>query len=389
MPMVPKAGRTWWCLAALMLLAGPLAAATLPVPAPPQIGARSYLLMDYDSGKVLAAHNPDERMEPASLTKLMTSYLVFDELRSGNLSLDELVPISEKAWRIEGSEMFIEVDTRVSVGDLLKGMIIQSGNDASVALAEHVAGSEEVFASLMNQYGEAMGLTGTRFQNATGLPHPDHYTTARDVAILSAKLIREFPDYYRWYSEKEFTYNDIRQHNRNNLLWRDPAVDGLKTGHTASAGYCLAASAKRGGMRLISVVMGSDNEKTRADETQRLLNYGFRFFETHRLYAAGEELRKVQVWKGASEQVGLGIDHDLYVTIPRGQYESLRAETDLPSVLTAPIARAAELGRLRVMLGDEQQAAVALLALDAVPEGGFWRRFSDSIALWFHDPDED
>ncbi len=387
--MLATLARTRSWLLAAVLLAGPLAAATLPVPAPPQIGARSFLLLDYDSGKVLATHNPDERMEPASLTKLMTSYLVFDELRSGKLSLDELVPISEKAWRIEGSEMFVEVDTRVSVGDLLKGVIIQSGNDASVALAEHVAGSEEVFASLMNQYGEAMGLTGTHFENATGLPHPDHYTTARDVAILSAALIREFPDYYRWYSEKEFTYNDIRQHNRNNLLWRDPAVDGLKTGHTTSAGYCLAASAKRGGMRLISVVMGSDNEKTRADETQRLLNYGFRFFETHRLYTAGEELRKVQVWKGASEQVGLGIDRDLYVTIPRGQYESLRAETDLPSVLIAPIARETELGRLRVMLGDEPQASVALLALDAVPEGGFWRRFSDSIALWFHDPDED
>ncbi len=375
------------CLLALALL-GEGWAAALPVPAAPQIGARSYLLVDYDSGKVLASSNPDERLEPASLTKLMTSYLAFEELRNGNMSLEELVPVSEKAWRVEGSEMFIEVDTKVSVGELLKGVIIQSGNDASIALAEHIAGSEEVFASLMNQYGQTLGLTGTNFENSTGLPHPDHYTTARDVATLSAALIRRFPDYYRWYSEKEFTYNGIRQHNRNNLLWRDPAVDGLKTGHTQNAGYCLAASAKRGGMRLISVIMGSDNEKTRADETQKLLNYGFRFFETHRLYSAGEELRQAQVWKGAAEQIPLGIEGDLYVTIPRGQYDALRAETDIQPILTAPIPEAAELGRLRVMLGEEVQATVALLALEAVPEGGFWHRLTDSIALWFHDEDE-
>ncbi|MEM1091675.1 MAG: D-alanyl-D-alanine carboxypeptidase family protein [Pseudomonadota bacterium] len=374
-------------LAGLLLITSGVAAAapTMPVPAPPQIGATSYILLDHASGEVLASQNVDQPIEPASITKLMTSYIVFSELRSGGLNLQEMVPVSEKAWRTEGSKMFIEVGNQVQVSDLLKGMIVQSGNDASVALAEHIAGSEETFAALMNQYAASLGMNNSNFLNATGLPAAEHLTTARDIATLSSALIRDFPDYYKWYSEKEFTFNEIRQHNRNNLLWRDPAVDGLKTGHTSSAGYCLAASAQRGGMRLISVVMGSASENSRADDSQKLLNYGFRFFETHQLYRAGEELSRVKVWKGVDEELGLGIAGDIHITIPSGQYENLRAETEVMSVLTAPLASGYEVGSLRVFLGDELKASSPLLTLNEVERGGFWRRMSDSIALWFHD----
>lgn len=383
----------FWSLAGLALVLTTLsvqvaAAPSIPVPAPPQLGASAYILMDHRSGEILAEQNADLQIEPASITKLMTSYIVFTELKSGGLALEELVPISEKAWRTEGSKMFIEVNTQVSVADLLRGMIVQSGNDASVALAEHVAGSEETFAALMNQYAKSLGMENSYFANATGLPAPDHLTTARDIALLSSALIRDFPDYYRWYSEKEFTYNDIRQHNRNNLLWRDPAVDGLKTGHTSSAGYCLAASARRGNMRLVSVVMGAASENSRADESQKLLNYGFRFFETHLLYSAGEALSQARVWKGQDEQVNLGIEQDLYVTIPSGQYDNLRAETEVMSVLTAPLTSGMEVGQLRVSLNGEVEASAPLLALAGVDRGGFWRRMSHTVSLWFHDFDE-
>ena len=382
-------GRTAWLLAWVVLTTVHTAwAANIPVPAAPQLGASSYILMDFQSGKVLASQEPDQALEPASITKLMTAYVAFDELQRGDLKLDELITVSEKAWRTGGSKMFIEVDSQVPVEDLLRGMIVQSGNDASVALAEHIAGSEETFAQLMNQYAINLGMNNTQFQNATGWPAEGHYTTARDIALLSAALIRDFPEQYRLYSEKEYTYNGIRQHNRNNLLWRDPAVDGLKTGHTEAAGYCLAASAKRGGMRLLSVVMGSDSEKSRAEETQKLLNYGFRFFETHRLYQNGQELSRVEVWKGESEEIPLGIGQDLFITIPRGQYDDLKAETDVLSVLTAPIGQGAEVGQLRVLLGDQIQASVPLLTLEAVETGSFWQRLTDSIALWFHDFDE-
>ncbi len=372
-------------LTLLGLLNTASAAPQIPVPAPPQIGATSYILVDHDSGEVLASQNVDQQIEPASITKLMTSYIVFSELKSGGLSLEEMVPVSEKAWRTEGSKMFIEVGTQVKVADLLKGMIVQSGNDASVALAEHIAGSEDTFAALMNQYAQSLGMNHSHFLNATGLPAPQHLTSARDIATLSQALIRDFPEYYRWYSEKEFTFNEIRQHNRNNLLWRDPAVDGLKTGHTSAAGYCLAASAKRSGMRLITVVMGSASENSRADDSQKLLNYGFRFFETHRLYTAGEELSRVKIWKGVSEDLGLGIAKDIHITIPSGQYEALTAETEVMSVLTAPMQVGTEVGSLRVYLGEELKASAPLQALNAIDRGGFWRRMSDSIALWFHD----
>lgn len=358
-------------------------ASILPVPAAPTISARSYLLIDFHSGKILAEREPDMVLEPASITKLMTSYVVFHELRKGDLKLSDKALISEKAWRMGGSKMFIKVDTEVTIEDLLKGMIVQSGNDASVALAEHIAGSEEVFASMMNHYASELGMDNSYFENATGWPGENHVTTARDISLLSAALIREFPDLYAWYADKKFSYNDIEQPNRNTLLWRDPTVDGLKTGHTDAAGYCLAASAKRDNMRLISVVMGANSEKSRADDSQKLLTYGFRFFETHRLYQAGTEIRQTRIWKGNSEQVGVGLVDDLFVTIPRGRYDQLEARMDILSVITAPLAAQTELGRLNVLLDGESQATATLHALSDVDRGGLWRRLSDSVALWF------
>lgn len=367
------------------LLLADAASAQVPVPGAPTLNATSYLLQDFQSGTLLVEANPRDRVEPASITKLMTSYVVFHELRKGAISLEEEAFVSEKAWKTPGSRMFIEVDTQVSVADLLRGMIIQSGNDASVALAEHVAGSEDTFAEVMNQYARRLGMEDTHYVNATGLPDEAHYTSARDVAILAAALIRDFPDFYQWYSEKEFTYNGISQHNRNQLLWRDPAVDGLKTGHTEAAGYCLVSSARRGTMRLISVVMGADSEKQRADDSQKLLNYGFRFFETHKLYGAGDELDTARVWKGTVDQVRLGIAGDLFVTIPRGRYAALDASIDLPSVLTAPLAAGEPIGTLNVRLGDAIVASRPVVTLEVAPRGGFWRRLSHSVSLWFAD----
>lgn len=369
-------------VAALALTAGAASAAPKPIAAPPDVQADSYVLRDFDSGHLLVSHNPDQRVEPASITKIMTSYVVFQELADGNTALDEAVPISEKAWRTQGSRMFIEAGDRVSVEALLKGMIVQSGNDASVALAEHIAGSERSFASLMNYYAKELGMSDTHYVNATGLPHPEHYTTARDTAKLSAALIRQFPDYYQWYAQERFTYNDISQRNRNELLSRDPAVDGIKTGHTESAGYCLAASAKRNGMRLISVVMGAASENGRTEASRQLLSYGFRFFRTHRLYQAGETLTDLPVWKGAAEQVPLGLEDDLYVTIPRGRYESLDAEMALGAPPIAPVAAGSRQGKVRVQLDGEPVVEAPLVTLERVDTGGLWRRTVDSITLW-------
>ena len=353
-----------------------------PVPAPPALGAKSYLLVDFNSERILVEHNADMRIEPASITKLMTAYVVFSELDEGNITLEETVAISERAWRTGGSRMFVDPSMQVSVEDLIRGMVIQSGNDASVALAEHVAGSEEAFASLMNHYAELLELGGTHFINATGLPDPDHYTTARDIAILSAATVRDFPDYYPWYAEKEFTFNDIRQHNRNTLLWRDPAIDGLKTGHTEAAGYCLAASAKRDGMRLVSAVMGSASESSRASESQTLLNYGFRFFETVQLYEAGQELARGRVWKGLDEEVTLGLNEPLFVTIPRGRYDDLEARVQIEPQLSAPLEAGKIVGAINVQLGDELIASRGLVTLSAVAEAGFFGRSWDSMKLW-------
>ncbi|RPH97292.1 MAG: D-alanyl-D-alanine carboxypeptidase [Lysobacterales bacterium] len=377
----------------LLLLAGLHSAAwaqvpdaidsTPPVPAPPQIGAKSYILMDFNSGRVLVESNPDLRVEPASITKLMTAYVVFTELAKGKIALDQTVPVSETAWRTGGSRMFVDPTMQVSVEDLLRGMVIQSGNDASVALAEYVAGTEQAFAGLMNHFSEQLGMRDTHFMNATGLPDPEHYTTARDVAILSLATIRDFPDFYSWYAEKEFTFNGIRQHNRNTLLWRDPAIDGLKTGHTESAGFCLAASAMRDGMRLISVVMGSASEASRASETQTLLNYGFRFFETVQLYQAGQELAKTRVWKGTVEEVPLGPGDPLFVTIPRGRYADLDAQVQMQPQLTAPLAAGTVVGQVEVRLGEELIASRDLQALSAVDEAGFFGSAWDGLLLWF------
>jgi D-alanyl-D-alanine carboxypeptidase (penicillin-binding protein 5/6) len=372
--------RAW--LLPTLLLAAPSFAADVPIPAPPQIGASSYLLMDFSSGRIIAESRADERVEPASLTKLMTAYAVFHALRQNQISLEDEVHVSEKAWRTEGSRMFIEVDTTVSVEDLLRGMIIQSGNDASVALAEHVAGTEEAFVGLMNQHAGSLGMTGTSFMNTTGLPAEGHYVTARNIAMLSHAIVYEFPEYYGWYSEREFTYNGIRQHNRNSLLWRDESVDGLKTGYTDSAGYCLVTSAERSGMRLISVVTGTASTQAREDGSQALLNYGFRFYETHKLYSGGEEVTTARVWKGEPPEISLGLADDLYVTVPRGRYEALEALMDLQTELLAPLADAAHVGEVRVSLDDEEIATVPLMALHEVMPAGLWTRITDEFTLW-------
>jgi serine-type D-Ala-D-Ala carboxypeptidase (penicillin-binding protein 5/6) len=357
--------------------------APVPVPTPPAIAARGYILVDHDSGAVLAEKNSDERMEPASLTKLLTVFVVFTELHQGKFSLDDPVHISEKAWRTGGSRMFVEVGKHVKLEDLLKGIIIQSGNDASVALAEYVAGDEAAFAQLMNEHAKRLGMTSSHFVNATGLPNEDEYTTARDMATLASALIRNFPEYYEWHSTREFKYNNITQYNRNKLLWRDKSVDGLKTGHTSSAGYCLVASAKRDDMRLVSVVLGTASSKERARQSQTLLNYGFRFFETHRLFAADEVLKHVRVWKGNRERIGFGLSKDLYVTVPRGQYDNLNALMEVDRKIVAPVTRGKEYGKVTVTLGDKKIADRALIALQEVGEGSLWQRLSDSVKLYF------
>jgi len=313
----------------------------------------------------------------------MTAYVVFKELKQGKIKLEDDVQVSKKAWRTDGSRMFIEVDTSVTIEELLQGMIIQSGNDASVALAEHVAGTEETFAAMMNQYAKQLGLVDTRFQNSTGLPSENHYTTARDVAVLARAIIAEFPEYYRWYSQKEFSYNGIKQENRNALLWRDPSVDGVKTGHTDAAGYCLVSSARRNGMRLLSVVMGTPSAGARTDASQALLNYGFRFYETHRLYPAGAEVARGRVWKGQSDDVALGLQKDLFVTIPRGQYGNLQAVMEKRQTIVAPLEAGEELGQVRITIGEETLARGTLHALSAVPQDGFFGRFMDEVLLWF------
>jgi D-alanyl-D-alanine carboxypeptidase (penicillin-binding protein 5/6) len=353
-----------------------------PVPAAPSIGATSYVLVDYHSDTVVAELDADSRVEPASITKLMTSYVVFSEIADGNMALSDEVLISEKAWRTEGSRMFIEVGTRVTVEELLKGVIIQSGNDASVALAEYVGGTEEVFAEMMNEAARNLGMVNTHYVNATGLPHPEQYTSARDVARLASALINEFPDFYGWYSQREFTYGGIRQHNRNRLLWRDPSVDGLKTGHTESAGYCLVTSAMRDGMRLVSVVMGTDSEEARATASQALLNYGFRFFETYQLYASGDEISVEPVWKGVADDVTLGVNRDLFVTIPRGRYDALEARLEVGGTLTAPLDAGERVGRLVISLDEDDLADRPLVALEGVEQAGFFGRSIDGFRLW-------
>ncbi|WP_104201846.1 D-alanyl-D-alanine carboxypeptidase family protein [Billgrantia saliphila] len=353
------------------------------VPSPPQIAAKSWILMDANSGRVLTEHNADERLPPASLTKLMTAYLVERELDRGNISLDDMVPVSENAWRTGGSKMFIEVGKQVSIRDLLYGIIIQSGNDASVAVAEHLAGGEGPFADMMNQHASRLGLSNTHFVNATGLPHPEHYSSARDLALLSQYIIDDYPEHYAIYAEKYFTFNDIRQPNRNRLLWRDASVDGLKTGHTDEAGYCLVASAERDGMRLISVVMGTSSEEARAQETQKLLSYGFRYFETLKLYDQGAVLNSPRVWGGEKNELRLGVDQDVFMTLPRSRSEELSARLDVRPDLTAPINLGERVGTLEVRLGEEVVGEQPLVALEAIEEGGLFKRLFDQVRRFF------
>ena len=353
-----------------------------PIPAAPQIQARAYYLMDFVSGQVLAASNENERLEPASLTKLMSAYAVFHALKDGRIKLADLVTISPHARAQEGSRMFVNVGTQVSVEDLIQGMIVQSGNDATVALAEHVAGSEPVFVDLMNQYAQKLGMSATHFENSPGMPHPEHYTTARDIGLLSAALIRDYPEYYKWYSQRKFTWNNITQPNRNGLLDRDPTVDGLKTGHTESAGYCLVSSAKRERMRLVSVVMGTSSMRAREDASAALLNYGFRFFETRRLFATGETVVSARVWKGEAEEASMGVIEDVYVTFPRGQENTLSAAADIPDPLLAPLSPSRTVGKLRILQNGQPIGTYALHPLAEVKEAGFFGRMIDDMKLW-------
>jgi serine-type D-Ala-D-Ala carboxypeptidase (penicillin-binding protein 5/6) len=355
-----------------------------PIPAAPQVNARGYYLMDFTSGQMLAEVNADQRLEPASLTKLMSAYAIFHALKDGRIKLTDEVRISKHARDQDGSRMFIEVGTTVSVENLIQGLIVQSGNDATVALAEHVAGSEPVFVDLMNQYAQRLGLASTHFQNAPGMPSPEHYTTARDIAVLAAALIRDYPEYYKWYSQRSFTWNKITQPNRNGLLERDPTVDGLKTGHTDTAGYCLVSSAKRNDMRLVSVVMGSPSVSAREDASAALLNYGFNFYQTRKLYDANATVLTLPIWKGTAETVKLGVTHDVYAIVPRGQDGALSAAADVPEPLLAPLARANEAGKLRVMLGDKTLGTYSLHPVEDVGEAGFFSRMIDDVKLWMH-----
>ena len=367
-----------------LLTVAPTVWAAQILPSAPQLEAKSYMLMDAASGEVLVEHNGDERLPPASLTKLMTAYIATLEIQKGQISDNDMVTVSEKAWRTGGSRMFIQVNTQVSVDDLLHGIIIQSGNDASVAMAEHIAGSEEAFADMMNSTAQRLGMSNTHFVNATGLPHPEHYSSANDMAKLARAIIYEDPAHYAIYAQKEFFWNNIKQPNRNLLLWRDKTVDGLKTGHTEEAGYCLVASAVRDNMRLISVVFGTDSEQARAAETQKLLTYGFRFFETRTFYQKGTELAEAQVWKGQQSKLKAGLAQDLTMTLPRGQVEKLQAVMSFNGTLTAPIQQGDVVGKVEVKLDDKVVRSTDLVALETVEEGGLFRRFWDSIRLFFY-----
>jgi len=355
------------------------AQARLPIPQPPELAARAWILIDANSGRVLAERNADQRVEPASITKLMTAYVVFDAMARGELAADTPVRISEKAWRMGGSKMFVEVGKEVRVDDLLDGLIIQSGNDAAVALAERIAGSEEAFAGLMNATAQHLGLANTQFRNASGWPAEGHYMSARDAALLLAAEIHHFPDQYARQQVKEYTWNGIKQINRNRLLWRDPSVDGGKTGHTEAAGYCLVASAKREDMRLVAAVMGTDSEEARAQATLSLLNYGFNFFETHRLRAAGAELGRIRVWQGAANEVTVVVSEDFHVTVPKGRLDEVSLSLEVPKSLRAPVAQGQPLGRVVARAGTELMGERTAVAAQEVPAGGFPKRLLDGV----------
>lgn len=389
------------CLTAMLGLAvaqtapTPAAAATrpaseaLPVPPPPKPVAKAWVLMDFASGNVLAGENIDMPVEPASITKVMTSYVIAAELKGGKIKRDDQVMMTENAWRsggagTDGSYSGFEVNKPAPLEMMEKGMVVQSGNDAAIALAEHVAGSEQAFAALMNQYAKRIGLKNTHWVNPHGLPAEGHVSTARDLALLGRALIRDFPEAYSYNKIKEFTVGPITQSNRNRLLWRDPSVDGIKTGHTNAAGYCLMASAQRGDQRLISVVMGSTSDDQRTNDSQALLNWGFRFFETHQLYPAGKQVAVQKVWKGAQDQVRLGLAQPLLVTLPRGRYQQLKPVMDVPATLVAPVAKGQRIGTVRVMLDGKVLVQRPLVALDAVEEAGFFKRLWHELLMWWN-----
>ena len=368
-----------------LLFAFLVAAAAHAAPmAPPSVIGRSWMVGDLSSNQILAEHNADERIEPASLTKLMTAYVVFEALKEKKISLEQQVNVSERAWRAPGSRMFIQPRMPVTVDELIRGMIVQSGNDACIALAEAVAGNEEVFVQMMNRDAERLGMKGTHFMNADGLPDGQHYSTAQDIYLVAAALIRDFPEYYaQYYSQKEFRYNNISQPNRNRLLWLDPSVDGVKTGHTEAAGYCLVASSKRGERRLLSVLLGSTSEAARAQESQKLLNWGYQFFDSVKLHAAGEAVKSLEVWKGAARAVSAGFQRDLMLTVPKGEAGKLRAELVSAQPLLAPVAEGQRVGSLRVTLDGKPLGEYPLVALQAVPVAGIFGRAWDTLRLWF------
>ena len=355
----------------------------LPGITPPGIAAAAWLLTDVKSGQTLGAANADERRDPASLTKLMTAYLVFGALRAKTILPSQMVDVSQHAWRAEGSRMFIEPRRSVTVDELLHGMIVQSGNDASIALAELVGGSEEAFATKMNGEAVRLGMTNTRFTNATGLSHPQHYSTAADIAKLAASLIRDYPEYYPLYAQKEFRYNNITQPNRNRLLWTDPYVDGLKTGHTDAAGWCLIASALRGERRVLAVVLGANSDAARATEAQKLLNFGFQAFDTVQLYQSGKQVTSLRVWKGTMPEVPAGFLADRHLTLPKGKADKLTLSMQAQEPLVAPVARAQAVGTVKVALEGKVIAEFPLIALEDVPQGNLFARAWDSVRLWF------
>ena len=365
--------------------AGALAADLLPgVPAAPKLDIPSFILIDFNSGTVLTEHNPHKRVEPASLVKIMTSYIAADALASGAIDLNDTTIVSEKAWRMGGSRMFIEVNKRVSVDELLQGVIIQSGNDASVALAEYISGTEEVFAAIMNQQAKRLQMENSSFSNSTGLPDPDTYSTAHDLALLSSAFIRDFPEIYKRFAEPEYTYNGIRQYNRNRLLKRDLSVDGVKTGYTKAAKYCLVASAIRGDMRLVAAVMGGTSDRERTEASQMLINYGFRFFESRKIYGVGEEIASAKVWKGEAQELSLGVVSDLYVSIPRGKHDDIEAEIEIPKTIEAPVASGQVIGMLHFKLEGQVIASATLVANQAVgKKGSIFGRALDEVLMRF------
>jgi D-alanyl-D-alanine carboxypeptidase (penicillin-binding protein 5/6) len=353
------------------------------IPTAPEVDARAYVLVDYASGQTLAQSNADARMEPASLTKLMTCYLVFHALKAGTLKLDELVTISEHAWKAEGSRTFVQVGSQVPAEVLIKGMIVQSGNDATIALAERVGGTEGAFVQLMNDYARRLGMVNTHFDDSSGLPSATHYTTARDIALLAAALVRDFPEYYPWFSIREFVWNNIRQENRNGLLERDASVDGMKTGHTDSAGFCLVTSAKRDNMRLIAVVLGSSSIKARESASAALINYGFSFFQSVTVKTRGTAVLKPRVYKTADEFYSIGPAADIDIVVPRGQAGNITTTATAQRRLIAPLASSIAVGELQVAVNGKPVTSVPLYPLADVPEGGLWSRISDTVLLWF------